>query len=159
MSGGKIIHFDRIEWIIMPDPATASAALQSGEIDWWESPLPDLIPLLRRNRNVEVDIADPLGNIGAFRLNHLHPPFDNVKVRRAVQMAISACVAEARSMTATADVGALTRWDGTCRIDCIAPPAPAIAARGPHPPRSRYAVLPCPGPEVSYPDAYPDRRR
>ena len=89
MSGGKIIHFDRIEWIIMPDPATASAALQSGEIDWWETPLPDLIPLLRRNRNIEVDIADPLGNIGSFRLNHIHPPFDNVKVRRAVQMAIS----------------------------------------------------------------------
>ncbi len=89
MSGGKIINFDRIEWIIMPDPATASAALQSGEIDWWETPLPDLIPLLKRNRNIEVDIADPLGNIGSFRLNHIHPPFDNVKVRRAVQMAIS----------------------------------------------------------------------
>lgn len=89
MSGGKQIHFDRIEWIIMPDPATASAALQSGEIDWWELPLPDLVPLLRRNRNISVDISDPLGNIGAFRLNHLHPPFNNPKVRLAVQMAIS----------------------------------------------------------------------
>ena len=38
---------------------------------------------------IKVDIADPLGNIGAFRLNHLHPPFNNVKVRRAVQMALS----------------------------------------------------------------------
>ena len=43
----------------MPDPATASAALQNGEIDWWESPLTDLIPLLKRNRNIKVDIADP----------------------------------------------------------------------------------------------------
>jgi peptide/nickel transport system substrate-binding protein len=25
-----------------------------------------------------VDIADPLGNIGTFRMNHLHPPFNNV---------------------------------------------------------------------------------
>ena len=88
-SGGKVIHFDRIEWVIMPDPATASAALQSGEIDWWESPVPDLVPLLRRNRNVRLDIADPLGNIGAFRLNHLHPPFNDVRMRRAVQMALS----------------------------------------------------------------------
>jgi len=88
-SGGKVINFDRIEWVIMPDPATASAALQSGEIDWWESPVPDLVPLLRRNRNVRLDIADPLGNIGAFRLNHLHPPFNDVRVRRAVQMALS----------------------------------------------------------------------
>ncbi len=89
LSGGKTINFDRIEWIIMPDPATASAALQSGEVDWWESPIPDLVPLLKRNRNIKVDIADPLGNIGSFRLNHMHPPFNNVKVRRAVQMALS----------------------------------------------------------------------
>ena len=89
MSGGKVINFDRIEWIVMPDPATASAALQNGEIDWWESPVSDLIPLLKRNRNIAVDIADPLGNIGSFRLNHLHAPFNDIKIRRAVQMAIS----------------------------------------------------------------------
>ncbi len=88
-SGGKVMHVDRVEWIIMPDPATASAALQNGEIDWWESPLTDLVPVLKKNRNIKVDIADPLGNIGAFRLNHLHPPFNDVKVRRAVQMALS----------------------------------------------------------------------
>ena len=33
-SGGKIAHFQRIEWKIIPDSATASAALQSGEVDW-----------------------------------------------------------------------------------------------------------------------------
>jgi peptide/nickel transport system substrate-binding protein len=88
-AGGRVIHFDRIEWVIMPDPATASAALQSGEIDWWETPLTDLVPVLKRNRNIKVEIADPLGNIGSFRLNHLHPPFNNVKVRQAVQMALS----------------------------------------------------------------------
>ena len=64
---------DRIEWIIMPDPATASAALQNGEVDWWENPISDLVPVLKRNRNVAVDIADPLGNIGTFRMNqHLN---------------------------------------------------------------------------------------
>jgi len=45
--------------------------------------------VLKRNRNIKVDIADPLGNIGAFRLNHMHPPFNDVKARRAVQMALS----------------------------------------------------------------------
>jgi peptide/nickel transport system substrate-binding protein len=73
----------------MPDPATASAALQNGEVDWWENPLSDLVPVLRRNRNIQVDIADPLGNIGSFRMNHLHPPFNNLKVRQAVLMALS----------------------------------------------------------------------
>lgn len=89
LAGGKRIMVDRIEWVIMPDPATASAALQNGEIDWWENPITDLIPILRRNRNIQVDIADPLGNIGAFRLNHLHPPFNDVRARRALMMAVN----------------------------------------------------------------------
>jgi peptide/nickel transport system substrate-binding protein len=83
------MHIDRIEWVVMPDPATASAALQNGEVDWWETPVADLVPVLKRNRNIKVEIADPLGNIGAFRLNHIHPPFNNVKARRAVQVALS----------------------------------------------------------------------
>ena len=89
MAGGKHMMFDRIEWKIIPDAATASAALQNGEVDWWESPIPDVVPLLKRNAAIRVDIADPLGNIGSFRMNHLFPPFDNVLARRAVQMAIS----------------------------------------------------------------------
>jgi peptide/nickel transport system substrate-binding protein len=89
LAGGKRMHLDRIEWHILPDAATAAAALQSGEIDWWETPAPDLVPLLRKAPNVAVDIADPLGNIGSFRLNHLHPPFNDVRARRAVQIALS----------------------------------------------------------------------
>ena len=88
MAGGKRMNFDRIEWLIM-DGATAGGALQNGEIDWWETPLPDLVPLLKRNKNVSVDVADPLGNIGSFRMNHLQPPFNDVRVRRAVMMALS----------------------------------------------------------------------
>ena len=89
LAGGKRIGVERLEWIVMPDPATASAALQNGEVDWWESPITDLVPVLRRNRNIAVDIADPLGNIGSFRMNHLHAPFNDVRVRRAVMMALS----------------------------------------------------------------------
>ncbi len=59
LAGGKRMLVDRIEWVIMPDPATASAALQNGEVDWWENPISDLVPLLRSNRNINVDIADP----------------------------------------------------------------------------------------------------
>ena len=71
------------------DPATAGAALQNGEVDWWETPLPDLVPLLKRNRNIAVDIADPLGNIGSLRMNHLQPPFNDVRARRALLMGLS----------------------------------------------------------------------
>ncbi|MCW3473766.1 ABC transporter substrate-binding protein [Limobrevibacterium gyesilva] len=89
LSGGKRMLFDRIEWQIPSDAATAAAALQNGEVDWVETPLPDLVPLLKRNRNLAVDIADPLGNIGSLRFNHLQPPFNDVRARRAVMMALS----------------------------------------------------------------------
>jgi len=88
-AGGKRMNFDRIEWVIIPDAATAAAALQNGEVDWWENPIADVVPLLKRNRNLNVDIGDPLGNIGSFRMNHLNPPFDKVGVRRAIMMALS----------------------------------------------------------------------
>src|SRR5690242_3171146 len=89
LAGGKTMLVDRIEWSIMPDPGTASAALQNGEIDWWENPISDLAPVLKANRNIAVDIADPLGNIGSFRMNHLYPPFNDVRARRAVLTAMS----------------------------------------------------------------------
>lgn len=89
LAGGRRMYVDRIEWQILPDPATAGAALQNGEVDWWETPLPDLVPLLAKNKNIKVDIADPLGNIGAFRMNHLNPPFNDIRARRAVQMALN----------------------------------------------------------------------
>src|SRR5258708_8932808 len=89
LAGGKQVLVDRVEWVVIPDPATAAAALQNGEVDWWENPIPDLVPVLKKNRNISVDIADPLGNIGSFRMNHLHPPFNDVKARRAVLTALS----------------------------------------------------------------------
>jgi peptide/nickel transport system substrate-binding protein len=84
MSGGKTVHFDRVEWTTIPDGATAAAALQRGEVDWWELPNIDLVPQLRRARGVKVDILDPNGSVGFFRPNHLYPPFDNPAIRRAV---------------------------------------------------------------------------
>ena len=83
MAGAKVVNVDRVEWIIMPDPATA-AALQTGEIDWVERPLADLIPVLRRNRDVLVEDTDLLGELGIVRFNHLHPPFNNIKLRQAL---------------------------------------------------------------------------
>jgi peptide/nickel transport system substrate-binding protein len=88
LAGGKRMLLDRIEWVIM-DPATAGGALQNGEVDWWETPLPDLVPLLKSNANIAVDIADPLGNIGSLRMNHLQPPFNDVRARRALLMGLS----------------------------------------------------------------------
>ena len=87
-AGGKVAHMDRVEWTIMPDSATAAAALQAGEIDWWEQINADLAPLLRRARGVEVKVLNTLGYIGVSRFNVLHPPFDKPAIRRALLQAI-----------------------------------------------------------------------
>ncbi len=89
LAGGKRMLVDRVEWQIIPDPGTAAAALQNGEIDWWETPIPDLVPLLRQSPGVRVDIADPLGNVGLLRFNHLYPPFNDVRARQAVAMVMN----------------------------------------------------------------------
>jgi peptide/nickel transport system substrate-binding protein len=87
-AGGKIAHFPRIEWHILPDPATAAAALQAGEVDWLDQPLPDLIPTLQRNRNVEVGVLNPYGIMSIMRLNHLQAPFNDRATRQAVALAV-----------------------------------------------------------------------
>jgi peptide/nickel transport system substrate-binding protein len=89
LAGGKRILAGRIEWATIPDPGTAAAALQNGEVDWLEAPLPDLLPVLRKNRNVVVDITDPLGLTGVLLMNHLFPPFNDVRARRAILTALS----------------------------------------------------------------------
>ena len=61
-AGGKVTHFDRIEWKTIPDPATAAAALQRGEVDWVEMPLVDLAPMLAKSPGVKVDVFDKVGN-------------------------------------------------------------------------------------------------
>lgn len=83
LAGGKRAHLDRVEWHTLPDASTAAAALQQGEVDWWEQPTPDLLPLLRRNRNIRLEVKDRTGSMSMIRFNHLQPPFDNPAIRRA----------------------------------------------------------------------------
>jgi peptide/nickel transport system substrate-binding protein len=87
-AGAKIAHYQRIEWHILPDPATAAAALQAGEVDWIDQPLPDLIPTLQRNRNIQVDVLNPYGIMSVMRLNHLQAPFNDRAVRQAVALSV-----------------------------------------------------------------------
>ena len=81
---GKIVKVDRVEWIYIPDSATAAAALNAGEVDWWQMVPPDLVPLLAKNKDIKVENTDPLGSIGLLRFNQLHAPFNNAKMRQAV---------------------------------------------------------------------------
>jgi peptide/nickel transport system substrate-binding protein len=83
-AGPKIVHVDRVVWNFVPDPGTASVALNQGEVDWWENPTIDLVPQLKRNKNLVITVKDRTGEIGCLRFNQLFPPFDNAAVRRVV---------------------------------------------------------------------------
>jgi peptide/nickel transport system substrate-binding protein len=87
-AGGKVAHFERIEWIVQPDSGTAAAALRTGEVDWVEQPLIDLCPMLKTSPGVRVAVNDPYGWQPIIGLNHLNPPFDNAKLRRALLPAL-----------------------------------------------------------------------
>ena len=71
-AGPKIVNVDRVVWTFIPDPATASAALQQGEIDWWENPSLDLIPQIKTYKDVTMAVKDRTGEIGCLRFNQLY---------------------------------------------------------------------------------------
>jgi peptide/nickel transport system substrate-binding protein len=83
-AGPKRVNFDRVEWIVIPDDATAAGSIRAGEMDWWELPTNDLIPSLKKSGKVRVEVKDPTGVIGFMRMNCLQPPFDNPAIRRAL---------------------------------------------------------------------------
>ncbi len=63
-AGGKVVHFERVEWITSPDDGTSASAMQAGEMDWWELPTADLLPLLKRTGKIQVEIKDRNGTLG-----------------------------------------------------------------------------------------------
>ncbi|BBK42103.1 ABC transporter substrate-binding protein [Allostella vacuolata] len=84
LAGGKVAKLDRVEWLYIPDANTALSALQAGEVDYFEVPPLDFVPLMERNRNIRLVTIDPLGFQALLRPNSLYPPFNNVKARQAL---------------------------------------------------------------------------
>ncbi|MBS0640495.1 MAG: ABC transporter substrate-binding protein [Acetobacteraceae bacterium] len=87
--GGYHVKVDRVEWRIIPDAATAAGALATGEVDWVELPLPDLLPMLRKTPGVVVKRLDTHGVFPVLRPNFIQGPTANVAVRRAMLAAIN----------------------------------------------------------------------
>ena len=83
-AGGKVVKVDRVEFVWMPDPQTAQSALMSGEIDYLENPQPDFLPMLEEAPGIKLITHPAQGTMGIIQLNHLHPPFNNVKARQAM---------------------------------------------------------------------------
>ncbi len=87
--GGYHVKVDRVEWRIIPDASTAAGALATGEVDWVENPLPDLLPMLRKTPGVTVGRLDTHGVFPVLRPNFIVGPTANPVVRRAMLAAIN----------------------------------------------------------------------
>ena len=87
LSGNKTPHFDRVEWLYLPDSNSSIAALKNGEVDMVEQVPPDYITPLRSDPNIR------LGSGGSYQgfivMNQTFPPFNNAKVRQAVLHAVN----------------------------------------------------------------------
>ena len=87
--GGYHVKVDRVEWRVIPDAATAAGALATGEVDWVEMPLPDLLPMLRRAPGVTVGRLDTHGVMPVLRPNFIVGPTANAVVRRVMLAAVN----------------------------------------------------------------------
>lgn len=84
-AGSKIPNVDRVELVWISDPQTAMSALINGEIDFYENPNIDFLPILEKSKGVRLMKTGKLDSTSGFiRLNHLHPPFNNIKARQAM---------------------------------------------------------------------------
>ncbi|MCF3933385.1 ABC transporter substrate-binding protein [Acuticoccus sp. M5D2P5] len=81
-AGGKVAHFDRIEFVYIPDYNTALNAIAAGETDIWELLPNDYVPVIGAMPGVTAVRGMPA--YGMFRPNSLFPPFDNPKARQAL---------------------------------------------------------------------------
>jgi peptide/nickel transport system substrate-binding protein len=108
LAGGKIAHFDKVVWTSMPDAMTAITALMSGEIDFIEQTPHDLLPIIEGNPDISIASFAKQGSQNLVRLNHLLPPFDNPKIRKAALLALG------QQAMLDAQVGAGSKLAATC---------------------------------------------
>ena len=88
IAGGRIPAMDRVEWTILGDSATAFAALQSGEQDYWDTPAADLVPAIEASSGLVARVRNTSGSYDMLQFNHLQRPFSDPAIRQAVAMGI-----------------------------------------------------------------------
>jgi len=87
-AGGKVVNVDRVQWLSMPDRMTAVNALLNDEVDFIQQVEFDLVPLAQNRSDITLRVLDKLGYWPFYRMNHLHPPFDNKLIRQAALAAV-----------------------------------------------------------------------
>ncbi|OEF99386.1 peptide ABC transporter substrate-binding protein [Vulcanibacillus modesticaldus] len=79
---------DKLIFKSIPDNSARFMALQSGDVDLIDGVNPDDVTLAEKNPALKVWLR-PSMNVGYLAFNTEKPPFDNVKVRQALSMAVN----------------------------------------------------------------------
>jgi ABC-type transport system substrate-binding protein len=133
----------------VPDPATRTAALLSGEVDWIESPAPDTLGQLRA-RGMQV-VTGPMPHLWPYTLNRTPgSPLNDIRVREALNLAIDrdglVALLGGLAIPATGVVEPGSPWRGDPQFHIRYDPAEAKrllaeAGYGPeHPLRLRFMI-------------------
>jgi len=83
-AGGKVVKVEHLSWENIPNPQTALAALQSGEVDFWWQPVADLYPAIESYPGPVLDTLGQHGSDWLVRMNFLRLPFNNALMRQAL---------------------------------------------------------------------------
>ena len=87
LSGHKTAYMDTIVFLEIPDSSARIAALETGQVDAVDTVDYDSVPQLDANPNVAVKVKTTSADRHGLWPNHLRPPFDDKRVRKAMQLA------------------------------------------------------------------------
>ncbi len=88
-SGADGVALDKVEFRFISDPAAATAALLAEEVDAFPGfPAPEILPQFEGDPRFDVRVGSTEGEV-ILAINNAKPPFDDIRVRRAISHAIN----------------------------------------------------------------------
>ncbi|MEE8301617.1 MAG: ABC transporter substrate-binding protein [Candidatus Tectomicrobia bacterium] len=81
--GNTLPYLDRIEIRVIKDPTASMAALRTRQVDFLQRVNPQHVPIMERAKGVTL-VTSPDRSPVVCLMNLRHPPFDDLRVRRAV---------------------------------------------------------------------------
>jgi peptide/nickel transport system substrate-binding protein len=88
LAGGHAAYLDRIVWLEVPDEETKMAGLETGEWDVVDGASLDFFQRSRQNPDLTVRVYKP-GHRSVLPINQIDPPFNNQKMRQALQAGLN----------------------------------------------------------------------